>query len=102
MTTFETVGPAPVSELAIEARVRTRDGVHLATDVYLPGGDTTPGDTILIRLPYDKSGEYTFIPVVAEYFMRFGYRVVAQDVRGRKKHFTSVCLFYFLSVVKKR
>ncbi|WP_291280105.1 CocE/NonD family hydrolase [Galactobacter sp.] len=93
MTTFETVGPAPVSELAVEARVRTRDGVHLATDVYLPGGDTTPGDTILIRLPYDKSGEYTFIPVVAEYFMRSGYRVVAQDVRGKFRSEGQTLLF---------
>ena len=79
--------PAPVSPLAREARVRTRDGVHLATDVYLPGApdraDETPGDTVLIRLPYDKSGSYTFIPVIAEHFMRHGYRVVAQDVRGK-------------------
>jgi putative CocE/NonD family hydrolase len=67
--------------------------VHLATDVYLPGGDTTPGDTILIRLPYDKSGEYTFIPVVAEYFMRFGYRVVAQDVRGKFRSEGQTLLF---------
>lgn len=75
--------PAPVSSLAREARVRTRDGVHLATDVYLPSGAETPGDTVLIRLPYDKSGEYTFIPMIAEYFMEHGYRVVAQDVRGK-------------------
>lgn len=79
--------PAPVSPLAREARVRTRDGVHLATDVYLPGApeaaDEAPGDTVLIRLPYDKSGSYTFIPLIAEYFMTRGYRVVAQDVRGK-------------------
>src|SRR5699024_12860914 len=48
--------PAPVSGLAAEMKVRMRDGVHLATDVYLPDGDDSPGDTILIRLPYDKSG----------------------------------------------
>lgn len=60
-----------------------RDGVRLATDVYLPEGDTSPGDTVLIRLPYDKSGAYTFIPLIAEYFMERGYRVVAQDVRGK-------------------
>ena len=42
-----------------------------------------PGDTVLIRLPYDKSGAYTFIPLIAEYFMARGYRVVAQDVRGK-------------------
>jgi predicted acyl esterase len=60
-----------------------RDGVRLAADVYLPGGDSTPGDTILIRLPYDKCGTYTYIPLIAEYFMGHGYRVVAQDVRGK-------------------
>lgn len=75
--------PAPVSGLAAEMKVRMRDGVHLATDVYLPDGDDSPGDTILIRLPYDKSGSYTFIPLIAEYFMARGYRVVAQDVRGK-------------------
>jgi len=81
------VGPATVSPAAREERVRMRDGVRLATDVYLPGApvspDATPGDTVLIRLPYDKSGEYTFIPLVAEYFTARGYRVVAQDVRGK-------------------
>ena len=60
-----------------------RDGVRLATDVYLPEGEQAPGDTVLIRLPYDKSGAYTFIPLIAEYFMARGYRVVAQDVRGK-------------------
>ncbi|MEJ6488927.1 CocE/NonD family hydrolase [Leucobacter sp. USCH14] len=88
MADYQRLGAAPVSELAREHRVRTRDGVHLATDVYLPSTsdgarDETPGDTILIRLPYDKNGEYTFIPLVAEYFLGHGYRVVAQDVRGK-------------------
>lgn len=77
------VGPAPISPLAVPHQVRMRDGVRLATDVYLPDGDASPGDTVLIRLPYDKCGEYTQIPEVAEYFMRHGYRVVAQDVRGK-------------------
>lgn len=98
MADYLRVGPAPVSELAIEARVRTRDGVHLATDVYLPGGesglrDESPGDTILIRLPYDKCGAYTFIPLVAEYLMDHGYRVVAQDVRGKFRSEGEALLF---------
>jgi predicted acyl esterase len=70
-----------------------RDGVRLATDVYLPGGDESPGDTILIRLPYDKSGHYTFIPLIAEYFMARGYRVVAQDVRGKFRSEGETLLF---------
>jgi hypothetical protein len=77
----------PESPLSFPARVRADDGALLATDVYLPGApddaDASPGDTILIRLPYDKSGAYCFIPLVAEYFTRHGYRVVAQDVRGK-------------------
>ncbi|RGE20020.1 CocE/NonD family hydrolase [Leucobacter sp. wl10] len=92
------LAPAPVSPLAREERVRTRDGVHLATDVYLPVAasgvrDESPGDTILIRLPYDKSGAYTFIPLVAEYFAARGYRVVAQDVRGKFRSEGEALLF---------
>ena len=83
VTEFIRIGPAEPSALAVEEFVRMRDGVRLATDVYLPGGDDAPGDTILIRLPYDKGGAYTFIPLIAEYFMGRGYRVVAQDVRGK-------------------
>ena len=85
--------PAAENDLARAERVRTRDGVHLATDVYLPGGVETPGDTILIRLPYDKNGEYTFIPLVAEYLMQHGYRVVAQDVRGKFRSEGEALLF---------
>ena len=87
------VGPAPVSPLALPVGVRMRDGVTLASDVYLPGGDDEPGDTILIRLPYDKSGTYTFIPLIAEYFMTRGYRVVAQDVRGKFRSDGETLLF---------
>ena len=91
------VGPAAVSPAAREARVRMRDGVHLAADVYLPGWpgapDDAPGDTILIRLPYDKAGEYTFIPLIAEYFTARGYRVVAQDVRGKFRSEGDALLF---------
>jgi predicted acyl esterase len=42
-----------------------------------------PGPTILIRLPYDKNGDYTYIPDIAAYMLARGYRVVAQDVRGK-------------------
>jgi putative CocE/NonD family hydrolase len=89
-------GPEPVSPLAREVFVRMRDGIRLATDVYLPDPATdqdAPGDTILIRLPYDKSGSYTFIPLIAEYFMAHGYRVVAQDVRGKYRSEGEALLF---------
>lgn len=90
---YQVVEAAPESPLSRPARVRMRDGVHLAADVYLPNGDETPGDTILIRLPYDKNGEYTFIPLIAEYFMAQGYRVVAQDVRGKFRSEGQALLF---------
>ncbi|MBD7995759.1 CocE/NonD family hydrolase [Arthrobacter sp. Sa2CUA1] len=93
MNKIVSIGPAPTSPLAAEEFVPMRDGVRLATDVYLPNGDAEPGDTILIRLPYDKSGTYTFIPLVAEYFMTRGYRVVAQDVRGKFRSEGETLLF---------
>ncbi|MET4157033.1 CocE/NonD family hydrolase [Agromyces sp. PvR057] len=97
MQHIEHVGPGPVSPLAREEFVRMRDGVRLATDVYLPGApaasDASPGDTVLIRLPYDKSGAYTYIPLIAEYFAQRGYRVVAQDVRGKFRSEGEALLF---------
>lgn len=88
---------APESTASFAVRMRMRDGILLAGDVYLPGGptagDATAGDTILIRLPYDKSGEYCFIPLVAEYFVRHGYRVLAQDVRGKFRSQGDALLF---------
>lgn len=78
---YEHVGPAPLDDRATHHMVRMRDGARLATDVYLAGDE--PATTVLIRLPYDKVGAYTYIPLIAEYFMRHGYHVVAQDVRGK-------------------
>ena len=60
----ETIGPAPLDPGAEQVHVRTRDGIQLATDVYL-GDDTTPRPAVLVRLPYDKSGRYTFMPQLA-------------------------------------
>ena len=59
-----------------------RDGVHLATDVYLPGGPG-PFPAVLVRLPYDKNGRYCWIPFLATHFVARGYAFVPQDVRGR-------------------
>lgn len=64
-------------------RLPMRDGTRLATDVYHPSETTEPVPTVLIRLPYDKSGRYTFIPQIAEYFAAHGFACVAQDVRGK-------------------
>jgi hypothetical protein len=61
--------------------VPMRDGVRLATDVYLPEG-VAPGTklpTILIRTCYDRNLRKTFFTRWANK----GYAVVNQDVRGR-------------------
>jgi len=62
----------------IDAMVEMRDGVHLATSIYLPEGDG-PWPVILTRTPYNKagygqrSGQYTDHEFV----------FVVQDCRGR-------------------
>ena len=62
--------------------VAMRDGVHLATDVYLPGGPG-PFPAVLVRLPYDKNGRYCWMPFLATHFLARGYAFVPQDVRGK-------------------
>ena len=75
----------PLDEIVVEANVRVpmRDGVSLATDVYLPPRAGQPPEqrwpTILMRTPYDKQGAKTD----AEFFARHGYAFVVQDTRGR-------------------
>ncbi|OME70062.1 hypothetical protein BSK65_14255 [Paenibacillus odorifer] len=69
-----------------------RDGVRLATDVFLPEG-IQPGTklpTILVRTCYDRNGK-------KEIFMRWankGYAVVSQDVRGRADSEGELIPFY--------
>lgn len=76
-----------------EYSVACRDGVRLATDVYLPEGEG-PWPAILERTPYGKRevsrSERTAadpVPVkreaIAAYFNAAGYAVVYQDCRGR-------------------
>ncbi len=73
--------------------VPARDGVPLATDLYLPAGGA-PFPVILERTPYDKTAasrsEITAadpLPrsreAVAAYFAAHGYAVAYQDCRGR-------------------
>ncbi|UUU36627.1 CocE/NonD family hydrolase [Streptomyces sp. CA-210063] len=92
---YETVTPAPADPSALPFRVRMRDGVRLATDVYLPDGSAAdkPGPTVLVRLPYDKSGTYAALPLIARYMTRRGYRVAVQDVRGKFRSEGETLLF---------
>ncbi|MGY1807056.1 CocE/NonD family hydrolase [Blastococcus sp. SYSU D00669] len=73
--------PAPVPPDAVEVWIPMRDGVRLAADLYL--ADPGPRPVVLVRLPYDKDGEYCFMPAIARYAVRRGYTAVVQDVRGR-------------------
>jgi uncharacterized protein len=60
--------------------VPARDGVRLATDVYLPAGGG-PVPAILQRTPYGKLGRDSVAG--AEWWAGHGYAYVVQDVRGR-------------------
>ena len=79
---LETLRPAPIDSSAEQVMVAMRDGVRLATDAYLPAA---PGrcPVVLVRLPYDKCGRYTFMPQCAPFFTERGYVFVVQDVRGK-------------------
>ena len=47
--------------------VAMRDGVGLASDIYLPAGDG-PFPTILTRMPYGKTEPFCHMPVIADYW----------------------------------
>ncbi len=74
---------------AVNVMVPMRDGVKLATDVYMPahGGQLAPGrfPVLVSRTPYGKVG--VTAPAgsneIARYFAQRGYVVVVQDCRGR-------------------
>ncbi|KKK46498.1 hypothetical protein LCGC14_0801960 [marine sediment metagenome] len=59
--------------------VEMRDGVRLATDVYIaPGSFNTPKPVILIRTPYGKNGMDTY----RTFYSTQDYHLVIQDLRG--------------------
>lgn len=64
--------------------VPMRDGVRLATDIYLPAREGAVTQerlpAILIRTPYGKDERYAG---TASYFATHGYAAVVEDVRGR-------------------
>src|SRR5579872_4714046 len=59
------------------AMVAMRDGVRLATDIYLPAA-AGKAPVLLTRSPYNKNGERRR----GAYFAAHGYVFVAQDCRG--------------------
>jgi predicted acyl esterase len=75
----------------LEAMVPMRDGVRLATDVYLPydpvDGGPQPTQTglpaIVERQPYGKRGAFLAMGALGPYYAKRGYAFVVQDIRGR-------------------
>jgi len=69
-----------------DVMIPMRDGVRLATDIYLPSRDgrQVAGrfPAVVSRTPYNK--DFTWARP-EEYWIRRGYVVVSQDVRGRYK-----------------
>ncbi len=81
-TSEATYGVAVVKDVMVPMR----DGVKLATDVYLPTDEhgaivSAQLPTVLQRTPYNKEGGTT----AAHYYAARGYAVVYQDNRGRYK-----------------
>ena len=75
--------PAARNEFTLQKNlmVPMRDGVQLATDLYLPkNGGRFP--VIVMRTPYNKD-VYRGSTGPAEFFAGQGYAVVSQDVRGK-------------------
>ncbi len=81
-------------EVLPDCMIGMRDGVHLATDIYLPAGKAGPFPVLLERTPYDKRGtnhgDRTLAapvpiakPEIAAQFVAAGYAYVLQDCRGR-------------------
>ncbi|KAB8162078.1 CocE/NonD family hydrolase [Lysobacter maris] len=89
-------GPFAVVALR-DVEIRMRDGVVLATDLYLPrapDGEARRWPCILERTPYDKGGtagsDVTAAsdapmskPAIARWFASHGYAMAMQDCRGR-------------------
>lgn len=63
--------------------VRMRDGVRLATDVYLPAARARRVPCVVVRLPYDRRGDIAFPPALARLITDGEWAVVTQDVRGK-------------------
>ena len=62
----------------ITMMIEMRDGVKLATDIFLPEGDG-PFPTIIYRTPYGKVGEREHVGFG---FLDYGIAIVVQDHRG--------------------
>jgi len=67
-------------ERAVECRLN--DGATLVSDHYYPAG-SGPWPTLLMRQPYGRDIASTVVYAHPIHFVRHGYHVAIQDVRGR-------------------
>ena len=76
--------PVPRYEVDVDTGIMVpmRDGVRMATDIYRPRGLSGALPAVLMRGPYDKSGDRGAIGT-ARFFAGQGYAVALQDVRGK-------------------
>ncbi|MFY7760610.1 CocE/NonD family hydrolase [Aquidulcibacter sp.] len=81
-------------EVVQNVMIPMRDGIRLATDVYLPVDGRSQRPVVLERTPYGKQssnhGDRTYLnpvpktrPEIARWFASKGYAYVLQDCRGR-------------------
>ena len=78
---LETASPPPFEGSQIRretVRVTMRDGIRLATELFLPPVLPAPG--VAIRTPYGRANENLTNAILA--FARRGYVVISQDCRG--------------------
>jgi putative CocE/NonD family hydrolase len=76
-------GPFSYHSLA-NVFIRVRDGVQLATDLYIPnGGSRDRYPVVLIRTPYGNFPGHSHNETAVEFFASHGYVVAVQDTRGK-------------------
>lgn len=70
-----------------EVYIEMRDGVKLFTSIYTPKNPTGPAPMIMMRSPYNSEpageSEFNFFTTAYYRFIKEGYILVFQDVRGR-------------------
>ena len=59
-----------------------RDGVALATDIYLPTSFPPPYPVVYVQTPYDKQDYFGGLHAL-RIFAPYGYAIAVQNVRGR-------------------
>lgn len=83
----------PAMQILRDQLIPMRDGVHLATDIYLPTHIEGPYPVVIERTPYDKrkpsrsekqrDGQHISREAMAARFTERGFVAIFQDCRGR-------------------